>query len=72
MNKFPANDTGFIPVFVFLAVKLALANNGMFFPRGAWSSGSQAEDGQKEVFLHAETGLLFCHSSWRGDLFINV
>ena len=59
-------------MFGFLAVKLALANNGMFSSRGDWTCGSQAEDCQNEVFLHAVAGLLLSDSSWRGDLFINV
>ena len=38
----------------------------MFSPREERTSGSQAEDGQKEVLLHAAAGLLLSHCSWRG------
>ena len=50
---------------VFFGVKLALANNGIFSSGGEWSSGSQAEDVHKEVFLHPETSLLMSESIWR-------
>ena len=50
---------------VFFGVKLALANNGMFSSGGEWTSGSQAENVHKEVFLHPETGLLMSDFIWR-------